>query len=94
MHHHAGLREKECTERANRKQRDQRVDYTAEGNKKQAGKNRQNDDAVRIDKAPAAVREDGRQETVFGEQPADPREIRETGLSRISEHDEMLVAAA
>src|SRR5262249_45835889 len=82
MGHHPKLRERERTECADGKQRDEVVGDAAKSNQEQAGHDGQSDDSVGKNQAPSAFGEKRRHKSIFSKQSADAREIRETGLRR------------
>src|ERR1700733_2985193 len=77
MHDHPGLRESEGEKSAYGVERDQTVGDAAERDEKDAAKQRQDDDAVRIHETPAAITEDVRQIIILCDSAAETREIGE-----------------
>ena len=83
--HHAGLREREGDEHAQRVERDQRVRVPLEEHQEPDRQERQDDDAVREGEPVPAVRELAGHEPVPREERGEPREVREARVGRQDE---------
>ena len=79
---HAGLGEREAREHADRVQGDQRAGVTAERDDQPGRDQRQDDDAVRVHEAVAAVGQLARQVAVLRDERRHPREVGERGVGR------------
>src|SRR5260370_42607864 len=80
MHYHPGLRKREGQESADGVERDEPQGDTAEQNEEAATEHRKDNDAVSVDKAPAAVPEGVRKVVVLRDGAAKARKIRKGGV--------------
>src|SRR5260370_41539451 len=82
VHDHAELREREGQEGSHGVERDQLVCDAIEEDQQETSQQGENDNAVSVDQATAAVSEGVRQIDVLGNGAAEPREIGERGVCR------------
>src|SRR5712664_4822832 len=80
VHHHSELREREGQESSHRIERDQFVGDSAKYNEQEAGEERENHDAVRVDEPAAMGCEGVWQVIVLGDGAAESRKIGERGV--------------
>ena len=85
---HAGLRKSEGQKGANGVEGNQPFCDAAEKTRSKTGEQRQDDDAVGVDEAAAAIGEDVRQIIVLGDGAAEAGEIREGGVGGEGENQE------
>src|SRR4029077_12063778 len=88
MHHHAGLRKREGQESSDGIERDEPIGDTAKENEESTTEHREDNDAVRVDQAPAAVPEGVREVIVLRDGAAEAGEIRKGGGGGKREDDE------
>ena len=75
VRHHAGLRHREREERTHSKERYQAICNAAEADEQSGRKDREHDDALRVDQPAAAIGKGTRKISIFCYEPADPRKI-------------------
>src|SRR5713226_8816091 len=80
VHDHAELRERKGQESSHRIERDEFVRDTIENNQQEASEHAENDDAVGVDQAAAAIDEGVRQVIVLRDGATETREIGERGV--------------
>ena len=86
VNHHAGLRQRECQEGADREQRDQIIGDPAEREQEQARGAREIENADREDEPPAGDREGSRQIAILRDHPAQTRKGDEARIGRQRQH--------
>src|SRR5258707_15447549 len=88
VHHHTGLRKSEGQESTDGIERDEPIGDAAKKNDESATEHGEDNDAVRVDKAPAAVPESMRKVIVLRDGAAEARKIGEGGVGGEREDDE------
>src|SRR5258707_13640493 len=88
VHHHAGLRKSEGQESTDGIERDEPIGDAAKKNDESAAEHGQNNDAVGIDEAAAAVPEDAREVIVLRDGAAEARKIGKGGVGGEGKNDE------